>query len=198
MNGDLLPLAKKPKVLGIILDPLFTFSPHISHIAKKASKKLKIVKALAGTTWGQDTETLLITYKALVKSTLDYAAPIWSTNAKPSPLSKLQNPQNAGLRAVTGCHKIASQTHLHAETQMLPVADHVRMLSAQFLASCLRPSHPSHATVTLPSGPRQMKETLQSAHYDDVCDFLIDDVLPAERYNNVKSIIHATFVEDYI
>ena len=69
LGDTFLPLEKNPKVLGVTLDPLFTFSPHVRVVAKKARERLRILKALAGTTWGQDKETLLISYKALIHST---------------------------------------------------------------------------------------------------------------------------------
>ena len=198
LDAALLPLDQNPKILGVVFDPLFTFSPHVRHVAKKVGERLKIIKALSGTSWGQDAETLLITYKALIKSTLDYAAPVWSPNVKPTPLERLQKLQNAGLRVATGNHQIASQCHLHAETNLLPVGEHLKMLSAQFLASSYRPTHPSHDVIRTPSGPRLMRATLQSAHYEDVCDLLIYDELPLERFNDAKNIIHASYVEDYI
>ena len=40
-----------------------------------------MLKALAGSSWGQDKETLLVTYNALGKSIANYAAPVWNTNA---------------------------------------------------------------------------------------------------------------------
>ena len=63
IDGVLLPLDKNPKILGVIFDPLFTFSPHTRHVAKKASDRLRVLKALSGTLWGQDKETMLMTYK---------------------------------------------------------------------------------------------------------------------------------------
>ena len=66
INGVLLPLSQNPKLLGVTLDPLFTFSPHVCAVAKKARERIKVLKALSGTSWGQDKETMLITYKAIL------------------------------------------------------------------------------------------------------------------------------------
>ena len=63
-----------------------------------------MLKALAGSSWGQDKETLLLTYKSLGKSIASYAAPVWSTNASESSFKKIQKAQNVSLRTATGAH----------------------------------------------------------------------------------------------
>ena len=68
----LIPLEKNPKILGVILDTHYTFSPHIKSIVTKASTHLKILKELAGTSWGQKKETILMTYKAVIAPVMNY------------------------------------------------------------------------------------------------------------------------------
>ena len=66
---------------------------------EKAGDQLKVHKGLvSGTSRGQGAETLFITYQALIKSTLDYAAS--SLYVKPSPLERLQMLQNARERLI--------------------------------------------------------------------------------------------------
>ena len=84
-----IPLVQQPKILGVRFDTHFTLTPHAREVAKSCTERLKILKALAGTSWGQDADTLLLTYKALIRTKMDYAAPIWAPNAKKSPLSRL-------------------------------------------------------------------------------------------------------------
>ena len=69
---------------------------------KHCDKRHNILKALVGSSWGQDKETLLLTYNALGKSIAGYAAPVWSTNASDSSFKKIQTAQNAALRTATG------------------------------------------------------------------------------------------------
>jgi hypothetical protein len=108
------------------------------------------------------------------------------------------------MRLITGCHKAPSISHLHAETKLMPVAEHLTMLCIQFLACCLSPSHPSHQTVLLPPGPRKnsngcpMKETLSSRFGDDLAPYLQDGVLPAILYNRTKDAIHTNAVGSYL
>ena len=78
-----------------------------------------------------------MTYKALRRSIANYAAPGWSTNASESNIGKIQRAQNEALRIITGSHKMSSIDHLHSETKMLQVEDHMNLLSAQCLVKCL-------------------------------------------------------------
>ena len=104
IDNSFLPLVQNPKILGVTFDPLFTFSPHLREVAKGATQRNKVIKALAGTSWGQDQETILMSYKSLVRTKLDYAALVWNPKVKPSTVKRLQTVQNAGLRLATGCH----------------------------------------------------------------------------------------------
>ena len=75
-----LPLVKCPRILGVYLDPSLSFNKHIQYVAERVSGRNNILKALAGTSWGQQKETLLMTYKAIGRSFINNAAPVWSPN----------------------------------------------------------------------------------------------------------------------
>ena len=139
-----LPLERSPKILGVIMDPSLSFHKHCGYVSDRIDKRNNMLKALAGSSWGQDKETLLMTYNALGKSIANYAAPVWSTNASDSSFKKIQTAQNAALRTATGAHKMASIDHLHQESLTLRVKDHSDMLSAQYLVNCLEEDHVSH------------------------------------------------------
>ena len=91
---------------------------------------------------------------------------------------------------------MASPEYLHSATKMLPVSDRAKMLSSQFLASAMRPNHPSHANAG--RGPRNKKKTLKSAFIEEVPPFLNDGVLRPEDYNLAKNSLHTYFVSKYI
>ena len=194
LDNDTLPLNRKPCILGVTFDPHFTFSPHISSIITRATPRLNILRALAGTTWGASKETLLITFKSLIQSLFTYAAPVWFPNASPSSIAKLQTLQNSALRTATGCVKMTSIPHLHEESLILPVHDHLSLLSAQFLARTLVPSHPSHLITTASSGPRNMKHTLQSRFHSSVSPFLVNNSLPPDSYRTTIQSLHTSAV----
>ena len=133
-------------------------------MAERVSGRNNILKALAGTSWGQQKETLLMTYKAVSRSIINYAAPVWSPNLHDTNYRKIQYTQNEALRIATGCHKMFSIDHLHTEAEMLKVREHSELLSAQYLARCLEPGNVCHPITTRATPERQMKETLYTRH----------------------------------
>ena len=161
-----LPLERSPKILGIIFDPSISFHKHCNYVSDRINKINNMLKALAGSSWGQDKETLLLTYNALGKSIASYAAPVWSTSASDSSFKMIQTAQNADLRTETGAHMMASIDHLHQESLTLRVNDHSDMLSVQYLVNCLEEDHVRHGIII--QEPRPMKETLHSRHHSTV------------------------------
>ena len=129
MENSHLPLVKCPRILGVYLDTSLSFNKHSQYVAKRVSGRNNILKALAGTSWGQQKETLLMTYKAVGRSIINYAAPVW--NLHDTNYRKIQYTQNEALRIATACHKMSSIDHLHTETEMLKVKEHSELLSAQ-------------------------------------------------------------------
>ena len=152
-----LPLERSPKILGVIMDPSLSFHKHCNHVSDRIDKKNNMLNALAGSSWGQEKETLLLTYNVLGKYIASYAVPVWSSNASDSSFKKIQTAQNAAARTATVTHKMASIDHLHQESLTLKVRDHSDMLSAQYLVNCLEEDHVYHGITT--QEPRPMKET---------------------------------------
>ena len=113
----------------------------MEEIEEKAKQRLTILKALTGTTWGQQKETIVATYKSLIESLFSYAAPIWYPNASRTSIQKLQTIQNSALRVATGCLMMSSIDHLHMEAELMTVREHLDMLSSQYLATSQSTPH---------------------------------------------------------
>ena len=159
----ILPLERTPKILGVLLDTSFAFHHHFEYVANRVSKRNNILKALAGTSWGQQKETLLMTYKAVGRSIADYAAPVWS-NASNTRMEKIQVAQNEALRISTGAHKMSSIDHLHCEAQMLKVTEHSDLLSAQYLVKCLDHENVCH-NIYITSTYDEAHPLLRASHH---------------------------------
>ena len=155
------------------MDTSLTFNKHSSHIAERVSGRNNILKALAGTSWGQQKETLRMTYKAVGRSIINYAVPVWSTNLHDTNYRNIQYTQNEALRISTGCHKMSSVDHLYAEANMLKAKEHSELLSAQYLARCLEPENVNFSITTREPLKKMIKETLFTRHRSAVEPLMI-------------------------
>ncbi|XP_049308657.1 uncharacterized protein LOC125777615 [Bactrocera dorsalis] len=159
VDGVKIPTVNNPKILGVTFDSLCSFTPHTTAIIAKVQSRNKILKSLAGSTWGKDKETLLAIYKVIGRSVLNYAAPIWSPGCSGTQIRKLQTCQNTALRATTGC--------LLSETRKLPVKEHNELLSRQFLLGCFRRNHPCSHLLRAEPPPRSIKRSFLD-YVDDI------------------------------
>ena len=159
IKNTLVPLEKNPKLLGVHFDSHLTFSHHITKITDSVKPRINMMKFLAGSDWGQDKETLVITYKAVGRSLLEYGNPIWSPIIKPNNWKKLQTAQNQALRIATGCLGMSGIDHLHQETKVLPIKDHALLLTEQYVLAMHLPGHPGQKHLDRPPPERNMKPT---------------------------------------
>ena len=154
LADQVLPLKKKPKVLGVMLDTHLTFTQHCNNITVRVQQGNNVLKALAGSTWGCDMETLLTTYQAIGLSILSYYCPVWTPSPKYTNRSRLQRAQNSALRIATGCPKMADVAELHQEAREVPVRQHNELISQHFAIACHLPQHPSHQLCHRPPDDR--------------------------------------------
>ena len=198
LNSHPLPLDRRPKILGVTFDTHLTFSPHINSIADRAASRLRILKSLAGSSWGQQKETLVFTYKCLLRPLHTYAAPVWFPNVSDSAVRKLQSTQNSALRIATGSLKMSPIPHLHSETKILPVREHLSLLCKQFLVNALRPHHPSRRVVTDNTNrrPRRtpIRYTLQSKYLPSIQYVLTDGLDTVDQYREAITTLHTDCV----
>ena len=109
-----------------------SFNKH-SHCVDVVSSRNKILKALAGTSWVPGKETLLMTYQAVGRSIINYAAHVWSPNLHNANYRKIKYTQNEALW-------MPSIDHLHIEAEMLKIREYSELLSAHYLTRCLEPN----------------------------------------------------------
>jgi hypothetical protein len=174
-KNNIVPHEHTPKLLGVNFDTMYTFSHHVKNIVKAAKSKINLMKCLAGSTWGQDTETLALTYKSICRSVLEYAAPIWSPIISDTSWLRLQTTQNAACKVITGNLGMASWQHLHREAKILPLKDHCKMITNQFLLSNHVPDHPGFRLTSKPLPPRSLKPTIQHNRQE------IEHLLPVDK-----------------
>ena len=138
------PCTTHDNVLGLTLDPKLTYSTQIHNISVQAHKRLQIIKALTATGWGKQNETLMATYKAIMRPAVEYASSIWSPLASSTSINKLQVMQNAALRTATGCTQDTNIQHQHDETHTLPIHEQLQLHTSQYKQKTQHPLHKRH------------------------------------------------------
>ena len=144
-----------------------TFKPHTTDINAKAKHRFNVLKALTKTTYGHSKEDITTLYKQFIRPILTYSHTAWAPDTAITHLDKLQTTQNTALRIATGCTRSTPITHLHDETLVLPLKEHMDMRGTHFFSSITDPFHPLHFMQTPRPTPRNIhtSQTLpQSLH----------------------------------
>ena len=115
-----------------------------------------MIKGLT-TTWGKQKETLMATYKAVMRPALDYVSSIWSPLASSISINNLQVMHNAALRTATGCTQDTNIQHLHDETFILTIHEHLQLHTSQYKHKTQHPSHRLHKHTPYFNTPRLKK-----------------------------------------
>ena len=142
--NSLLPLEKKPHTLVVTSDLHFKFNAH---------DKFKVT--LASPHINNSTSSMPLLVPTGVNKRKPYSSPICSFSDPFSCMQlpfgssyliqKLKNIQNSALQIATGC---TARLGIRNKTRMLPVHDHLSLISSQYLARALQPNNPSHSIFT--------------------------------------------------
>ena len=136
-----------PKDSGLYL------RPKTHNISIQAHKLLQMIKALTATGWGKQKETFMATYKAGIRPALEYASFMRSALASSTSINKLQVMQNATLRTATG-YTQNRNIHLHEETHILLIHEHLQFHASQYKQKIQHSSHPLHKHTPYFNTPR--------------------------------------------
>ena len=103
-----LRIVDKIKDLGVITDEDFSYNDHIEAVTNKANKMWGIIRR---TFTSLDICNLTLLYKTLVRSHLEYAAPVWSPHQW-NQAEKLESVQRRATRMMPGLKNISYENRL--------------------------------------------------------------------------------------
>ena len=112
------------KYLGVTLDQKLKFNEHFLDIIQRCSRRINIMKCIAGQDWGADRRTLLQLYKTLIRPIIDYNGFLYDDISNDK-IDSLQIIQNNALRIITGAFRTSPVVNLHIEVN-LPTLDRRR------------------------------------------------------------------------
>ena len=149
LYGSPIPVVQEYKYLGLIFDKKLSFIPHIKYIKAKCHKALNMMKVLSHTTWGADRTTLLLLYRSLIRSKLDYGSIVYGS-ARKSYLAMLDPLHHQGLRLALGAFRTSPVASLYVEADEPSLTSRREKLSLQYaIRLAENPSNPAHE-VTFP------------------------------------------------
>ena len=114
------PQVDNPTFLGVTLDTRLTWKTHLEAVAARSVRKLGLLKKLAGTTWGADTNILRRVYTGAVRPIMEYATTSWAI-ASNTNKSKLDKVQNVALRAIVGAMKTTPIKEMEKRADLEPL-----------------------------------------------------------------------------
>jgi ribonuclease HI len=120
LKGIPLKVKGSVKFLGMIFDQRLTWCEHIKYIKAKTQRRINLLRAVAGSNWGASSQTLLILYKLLIRSLLDYGD-IAIDSASKSQKKILSVIQSTALRICTGAMKTTEIEAMQVELNEMPL-----------------------------------------------------------------------------
>ena len=137
-------ITKKEPIIFLFagaFDSALTWCDHIAHLRASALNALRPLLIFSNRQWGADRKTLLMLYRTLVRSRLDYGAIVFGA-ANPFLLRCLDTVHNDSLLIATGAFKSSPTDSLYVEAFEAPLSiRRDRLLVTYATKVCADPSH---------------------------------------------------------
>ena len=132
LNGENIRWEKTFRYLGMKLDgPTLTWKHHIDDLRDKCAERLKILRALTGTSWGPDRTNILNLYKTYIRSKITYGAVALASASKTN-LNRLEVIQSSAIRIAIGARKTSPNIALQVEAGLPPLREHIKELCCRY------------------------------------------------------------------
>lgn len=115
-----IPQTNEHKFLGVIFDKNFNFMKHCQMIRENCNGRMNILKSISGLNHGAHPKNLIYTYRALIRSRIEYAAPVVA-NGSQSALKLLDTVNNQALKIALGALTGTATHILYAEASEIPL-----------------------------------------------------------------------------
>lgn len=147
LYNEPIPMQRTVKFLGVLMDDRLTYGDHFKMLRERCFKSLNILKTVARTSYGADRSTLLLLYRSLIRSKLDYACMVYDSACK-SRKKGLDVIHHTAIRVATGAFRTSPISSLLAEAHEPPLSLRRQMLSMRYALKLRQfPSHPTYDAV---------------------------------------------------
>ena len=120
LNGMNVYHSLTPKFLGVTVDQGLTFACHTDEKSRKMKERNRILRSLAGRSWGQDSNNMRKVHLTYNQPVGEYAIGAWGSFVSKSNLDEIEVQQKEAARIITGCCKDTNVEHLLCEAGLMP------------------------------------------------------------------------------
>ena len=114
IGNTLLPVEESTKFLGLWWHSHLSFKKHISVLKTQCKEALNLIRVVAHLKWGVGRDTLLMLYRAIIRSKFDYGCIVYGT-ASNTNLRQLDSIHNSGLRLALGAFCTSPVSSLYTD-----------------------------------------------------------------------------------
>lgn len=101
------------RFMGMLFDQKLTWKEHIRHLALACNRRLNLLRTLSSRDWGSDQTALLLLYRSLIRSKMDYGSIAYSSASKTT-LKLLDPIHNTGIRIALGAFRTTPVQSLYS------------------------------------------------------------------------------------
>ena len=116
------------KYLGVVFGDNLSFLMHAQHLRRRATKRVNVLKHMAGSPFGATQDTLVHYYKACIRPILEYGSIIFPI-ACPSAIRLLESLQNSALKIALRLPKTTRTALVLAEVGVTSIDDRAKSLA---------------------------------------------------------------------
>ena len=142
LYGNVIPVVKSHKYLGVYFDNHLTWKPHIDYLTNTLVNKVNILKAISGREWGADRTSMLMLYKHMIRPKIEYGCILYAS-ASETNLKRLDSIQNQCIKIATGAFKSSRTKDVEVEANIPSLRLHYHLVILRTVAPIVAsPSHP--------------------------------------------------------
>ena len=124
------------KYLGVWFDKGYNLVKNTTEVINKAKKRISLLKCLARYPWCNKMESLVLFYKNVIRSIIDFGSILYE-NASKKILGKLNQIQYLSLKICAGCYLGSSLDGLEVICNVTPLDIHLQEVNSNYFSSLL-------------------------------------------------------------
>jgi len=129
LNGRHIPFKPAAKFLGVWMDRRLTYTTHINDFTQKCAQRLQVMRTVSRCSYGADRSILLLMYRSLVRSKIDYGCFIYD-GAYATSKRRLDVIHGVALRIATGAFRTSPAASVVVGVDEPPLALRRKLLGA--------------------------------------------------------------------